>query len=106
MDQARLADDVFDLVRLQRADEVPAHVGEQPVLAEELLRAVLAEVAHARRDGVADVLDAHGLGDRDDRDVVRLAPDAVRGVGDLARDRLVSRLRPAVTRLLGSARRA
>ena len=44
MDEVRLADDIFGLVRLERADEVPAHVGKEPVLALKLLDAVLTEV--------------------------------------------------------------
>ncbi len=74
MDQARPADDVLDLVGLQRPDEVPVDIGKQPVLAQELLDAVLAEVARAGIHGHADLGDAHRLGHDDDRDLVGTAP--------------------------------
>ena len=93
MNQANATDHLVDLVLLQVADHVKAHAGrlghalQRLELAPELLRAVLAKEAPTGADGEKGGVGVHGLGDRDDLDLARVAPDPPRGVGDPPEDR-------------------
>jgi len=90
VDEGRATHDLLHLVGLKRPDEVPRHVWEQGSLADELLRAVLPEVGHARRDGLGDLGDADRLGHGHHRHVPRIASGDVRRITDLTEHRPVA----------------
>jgi hypothetical protein len=78
-------------VRLERTHEVPRRALDERGLRLGFLDAVLAERRQARGDGGPDALDVNGLGDRDEGDLSRIAPDPGAGGGDPLEDRLTRR---------------
>ena len=69
LDQVRLADEVFDLVRLQMADKVSVGAVHGVVFGGKFLHFVLADVRNARGDGLVDLVGRARLGGGDERDL-------------------------------------
>jgi len=92
--QRDAADNLRDLVALQRADEIPAHAGDDAGLPNELLNGVLPKNLNARGDGLTDEIlrDRFRGGEQSDGAGDTPAPRLARGdaIADLSDTRCQS----------------
>jgi hypothetical protein len=86
MDRLEQLDCAARLVRLQVAHEMPLGAGHERCLCRRLLDPVLAENGDPGRDRGAQAFGGHGLRDRDELDVGRVAAAASARVGDAFED--------------------
>jgi hypothetical protein len=76
VNEVNIPSDVFDLVRLQMADEMPPDTVIVQLVAflVELLRVVLTDVKKARRNSLPDLVYSKGLRDSEEENVFGLSP--------------------------------